>query len=69
MRRADGHWRIRFDLPQRAVATGQRVALYDGERCLGGGGIDHCGPPVHARTGLHVTASRATDGSAPQAHA
>lgn len=27
---------VRFDEPQRAVTPGQSVALYDGERCLGG---------------------------------
>jgi len=29
--------RIRFDQPQRALASGQIMALYDGERLLGGG--------------------------------
>ncbi|MGQ0658226.1 MAG: tRNA 2-thiouridine(34) synthase MnmA [Chromatiales bacterium] len=31
---------VEFDAPQRAVAPGQSVALYDGEACLGGGIID-----------------------------
>lgn len=33
----DDVWRVRFDHPQRAITPGQYVALYDGERCLGGG--------------------------------
>ncbi|TQF01068.1 MAG: tRNA 2-thiouridine(34) synthase MnmA [Spiribacter salinus] len=35
-----GRWRVDFDTPQRAVAPGQSVVLYDGEVCLGGGIID-----------------------------
>ena len=31
---------LRFDEPQRAVTPGQAVALYDGERMIGGGVID-----------------------------
>ena len=31
--------RVDFEAPQRAVAPGQYVCLYDGERCLGGGVI------------------------------
>lgn len=31
--------RVRFDEPQRAIAPGQSVALYDGDRLLGGGTI------------------------------
>ena len=31
--------RVDFEAPQRAVAPGQHVCLYDGERCLGGGVI------------------------------
>ncbi len=34
---AGGGARIRFDRPQRALAPGQILALYDGERLLGGG--------------------------------
>ena len=37
--RGDGI-RVHFDEPQRAVTTGQHVALYDGEECLGGGRIE-----------------------------
>jgi len=33
----DGSARIAFDRPQRALAPGQVLALYDGERLLGGG--------------------------------
>lgn len=32
----DGTARVRFDRPQRALAAGQILALYDGERLLGG---------------------------------
>lgn len=32
--------RVRFRRPQRAIAPGQSVVLYDEERCLGGGVID-----------------------------
>ncbi len=38
--RADGRRELIFDAPQRAVAPGQSVVIYDGERCLGGGIID-----------------------------
>ncbi|MFN2333758.1 MAG: aminomethyltransferase beta-barrel domain-containing protein [Wenzhouxiangellaceae bacterium] len=31
---------LAFDSPQRAVAPGQSVVLYDGEQCLGGGIIE-----------------------------
>lgn len=33
----DNLCRIDFDHPQRAITPGQYAALYDGERCLGGG--------------------------------
>ena len=32
-----GSARVQFEKPQRAVAPGQAVVLYDGERVLGGG--------------------------------
>jgi tRNA-uridine 2-sulfurtransferase len=35
-----GSVEVRFDTVQRAVAPGQFVVFYDGERCLGGGAID-----------------------------
>lgn len=34
---ADGMAEITFDEPQRALAPGQMIAIYDGERLLGGG--------------------------------
>ena len=33
----DGRVRVTFDAPQRAITTGQTVALYDGDTVLGGG--------------------------------
>ncbi len=38
---AAGALRVRFSEPQRAVTPGQFAVLYDGERCLGGGIIEH----------------------------
>lgn len=35
----DGSVRIRFDIPERAIAAGQAVVLYDGEDVVGGGTI------------------------------
>ena len=37
---SDGSLRVAFDEAQRAVAPGQYVVFYDGERCLGGAVID-----------------------------
>jgi len=37
---------IEFAQPQRAVASGQYAALYDGEECLGAGEINEIGPPA-----------------------
>jgi tRNA-specific 2-thiouridylase len=34
---ADGWARVQFETPQRALATGQVLALYEGTRLLGGG--------------------------------
>jgi len=33
--------KVWFDDPQRAVAPGQAVVFYDGDRVIGGGWIDH----------------------------
>ncbi|MGA8944310.1 MAG: tRNA 2-thiouridine(34) synthase MnmA [Thermoactinomyces sp.] len=38
---ADGNLRVEFQKPQRAVTPGQSFVMYDGEKCLGGGIIDH----------------------------
>ena len=38
--RDDGDLDVSFDEPQRAVAPGQFVVFYDGDRCLGGATID-----------------------------
>jgi tRNA-specific 2-thiouridylase len=39
---------VRFDEPQAAVAPGQALVLYDGDRVLGGGWIDHAQPATTA---------------------
>ena len=38
--RDDGDLDVDFEVPQRAVAPGQFVVFYDGDRCLGGATID-----------------------------
>jgi tRNA U34 2-thiouridine synthase MnmA/TrmU len=35
----EGQFKIEFDEPQRSVAPGQAVVLYDGDSVLGGGWI------------------------------
>jgi len=39
--RPDGSAEVRFERPQAAVTPGQLAVLYDGERVIGGGVIDH----------------------------
>ena len=46
---APGMLRVDFDSPQRAVALKQTLALYAGERCLGGGAIVEVGPSYWER--------------------
>lgn len=45
-----GRWQLDFDAPQRAVAPGQSVVLYDDEVCLGGGIIDSRIPVAEAQS-------------------
>ena len=41
----NGHAVIRFEQPQRAIAPGQALVLYDGDTCLGGGTIEYAFKP------------------------
>lgn len=43
-----GGLRVHFEQPQRAVAPGQFVVFYRGERCLGGAPIEQAGPAAGA---------------------
>ena len=47
---ADGRLHVEFSEPQRAVAPGQFVVFYDGQRCLGGAVIEgaHALPDARA---------------------
>jgi tRNA-uridine 2-sulfurtransferase len=45
----NGDARLSFDSPQRAVTPGQFAVLYEGDRCLGGGVIEHVGASENAR--------------------
>lgn len=38
---SDGRLLVEFEKPQRAVTPGQSMVMYHGEKCLGGGIIDH----------------------------
>lgn len=44
---SNGHAKVLFDWPQRAMTPRQSVVFYDGEICLGGGVIDEIGPNYH----------------------
>jgi tRNA-specific 2-thiouridylase len=46
---------VGFDDPQRAVAPGQYVVFYDGDRCLGGAVIDQ----IHRISGAGSAIMRA----------
>jgi tRNA-specific 2-thiouridylase len=48
----DGRLTVSFDEPQRAVAPGQSVVFYEGERCLGGAVIDRARARTRLRTAI-----------------
>lgn len=37
LRNIAGEWQFKFDAPVRAIASGQSLVLFDGQKCLGGG--------------------------------
>jgi tRNA-specific 2-thiouridylase len=43
VRMGDAAFAVSFERPQRTPTPGQYVVLYDGDRCLGGATIEHCG--------------------------
>ena len=45
-RLSDTRFRIVFDDPQRAITPGQLAVLYDGDRLLGGGTIEHASETI-----------------------
>jgi tRNA-specific 2-thiouridylase len=47
-----GRLTVSFDEPQRAVAPGQSVVFYEGERCLGGAVIDRARARTRLRTAI-----------------